>query len=483
MRIQDQAARRGTTSKLLPLGRWMLISLVLHVPLTPLAALFGLALLLLPHRDDSPPSPPVTEIPVDLFLETDELTPSSPGTRPVEPEPVADSALVERPAAPRVGLDAGVPPDAGALFDAGRGATDAAIADAGAPDAATERDRTPIDSGVADAALEPSDAGTTERRPLAVVGARGVVDPNANIRVLIDTQRLRGHALGARIGSMLGSVYQWRDFFGPTGIDPVRDTDRIFITGPALRDSSAVVALIQHRLEPARLRAAIDLLVQRDRTGHWFDGGVPVAKARADRADRFFVLPAPNLLVVTPESALKSALRLGPRTRLPQIPAPEIVTAHVQTPWRAFIGTGLSIPRSLAWAEARVIANAGGGATIRFLAEDESAETAQQSAARLEQAVGEGLDLLANATNLFGFLFGAKTPRLAESISFQAQGKQVVGVLIFNESQVLRILDLARRLVVPPSGRRAAPAAIGGASGALDPAPSGPQRAPSLKAR
>lgn len=438
---------RGGLHKRPPLRWWLAISAIVHVPLTPFAGLLGLALLLLPQTDENQKDlPEVTEIPIDLLLEFDE---------PLEPAP----AVSVPPQAP----DPGTPPDA-----------QSDTRDAQAPKQVPKTDPK-ADAGAA-ASPEASDPGMTERRPLAVAGARGVVDPNANIRLLIETRRLRDHALGARIGTLLGSVYQWRDFFGPTGIDPVKDIDAIFITGPQLRDSRAVVALIQHRLEPARLRSAINLLVQRDQNGQWLDGKVPTARARADRADRFFVISGPNLLVVTPEGALKSAQRLGPRTRLPRIPPPEIVTATVQTPWRALIGTGLSIPRSLAWMEARVLTTTEGGAIVRILAEDENPEAAKTSAAQLGRAVEEGLDLLANASNLFAFLFGSRPQKLADRVHFQAEGKRVVGELVFNESQVLRILDLARRLVVPPRSRPAPSAA-----GTADSGSSGPNlpRAPS----
>lgn len=431
VRIVDQAEWRGSRGAFVRLVRWLVASAILHVPLTPLAALFGLAMLLLPREDEAIQNvPPITEIPIELFPEMGAPAPAPPSVAPAEPAIVVSPPAPKRVARKRILEDAGVPPPED-------GGADAGARDAGSP---------------------PVDAGTRERRPLAVAGARGVVDPNANIKVLIDTERLRNHPLGARIGKLLGSVYQWRDFFGPTGIDPVRDIDRIFITGPQLRDSSGVVALIQHSLAPERLKAAIDLLVQRDRKGSWLDGGVPIAKARADRADRYFVMPASNLLVVTPESALKSAERLGPNTSLPRIPPPDVVTAHVQTPWRALIGTGLAIPRSLAWAEARVTPESGGGATVSFLAEDEDDAQATLSAAEVERAIRDGLDLLARATNIFSLLFGGKTPRLVESVSFRAEGKRVIGTLTFTEGQVTRILDLASRMIVPPSPRPSEPA-------------------------
>ncbi|HEY8944614.1 MAG TPA: hypothetical protein VIM73_10150, partial [Polyangiaceae bacterium] len=221
MRFVDHAEWRGAPGALVRMVRWLALSAVLHIPVTPLAALLGLALLLVPREDEVPVNvPPITEIPIELLPETEAPEPAPPAS----PAPDAAPAAAAAPARPKEAIDrsiadAGVPPDASA--DA---AADAGAHDGGTPDAGAQADAG-LDAGAPDAgAPDAGDAGVVERRPLAVAGGRGVVDPNANVKVLIDTQRLRGHPLGARIGKMLGSVYQWRDFFGPTGIDPVKDT-------------------------------------------------------------------------------------------------------------------------------------------------------------------------------------------------------------------------------------------------------------------
>jgi hypothetical protein len=462
----DELDWRGRSKSLSWFVRWLALSLALHLPLTPLLGLLGIVLALAPPPDDAPPPPPLTEIPVELLPQTEE--PSPPPAAP-EPTPEAEAAAAVPAAKPPkppkppkkepLALDAGVPIDAAsedaasdAGFDAASDAAlDGGLADARSPDAAVE-DAGPraLDAGIAtsDAGTEPADEGKkAEASPLAVAGGRGVVDPNANVTLLIDSQRLRGHPLGPRVGKLLAGVHQWRDFFGPTGIDPVRDIDRIYIAGPQLRDSSSVVALIQHRIPKAKLRAALDALVARDPEGEWLDGGTPVAKARADRAARYFVTPSASLLIVTPESTLRSARRIGTQMRLPTSPAPEVVTAHVKTPWRAFIGTPLNVPRTLRWAAAHVTPDPSGGATVRFVAEDADEATAQSNARLLERSISDGLQLLANATNLFALLFGDKSKKLVEAIEFHAEGERIVGTLTFTEAQVVEIVDRVGRLL------------------------------------
>jgi hypothetical protein len=471
----DELDWRGRSKSLSWFVRWIALSLALHLPLTPLLGLLGIVLALGPPPDDAPPPPPLTEIPVEILPQTEETAPPPAPPEPMsEPEAAATAPAVKPPKPPKkepLAMDAGVPIDAAtedAASDAGLDAAsdaapDGGLADAQAPDGGlADAGPRATDAGIAasDAGTEPADGGKkAAASPLAVAGGRGVVDPNANVRLLIDSQRLRGHPLGPRVGKLLAGVHQWRDFFGPTGIDPVRDIDRIFVTGPQLRDSSGVVALIQHRIPKAKLRAALDALVARDPEGEWLDGGTPVAKARADRADRYFVTPSASLLIVTPESALRSARRIGPQMRLPTSPPPEVVTAHVETPWRAFIGTPLNVPRTLRWANAHVTPDPSGGATVRFVAEDADEATAQSNARLLERSISDGLQLLANATNLFALLFGDKSKKLVETIEFHAEGERIVGTLTFTEAQVVEIVDRVGRLLgarvprAPDAGR------------------------------
>lgn len=432
---------RGRARPLRALIRWLALSLALHLPATPLLGLLGLALAVRAPEDDLPPPPPLNEIPLEILSETSPA--EAPLAAPSEPAaPSADPA----PALPREAPEEPKPK----------------------PPAKPESKASPAPSASAVPPSEDPGQDKAERKPLAMTGAKGVVDPNANVRILIDSERLRGHALAPRIGKMLGSVHQWRDFFGPTGIDPVNDIDRMFIVGPQLRDSSAVVAMIQHHIPKAKLREALDVLVKRDPNGEWLDGKVPVAKARADRASRYFVSPGANLLVVTPESALKSAERLKANIKLPTSPVPEVVWAHVETPWRAFIGLPVDVPRSLRWAELRVSPDEDGGATIYFEAEDQDAAHARSNAAYLERSIASGLDLLASASNIFALLFGGNTKKLFQRIEFHSEEARVLGKIEFSEAQVVDIVDRVGRMIGARSARPRA-AASGSATPAVPP--------------
>jgi hypothetical protein len=417
------------------LGRWLALSVALHAPLTPVAGFLGL-IRLLGNEEAVPTLPPVTEIPLDII---DDDTP--PGGKPADAPPAPEPETVTEPVAPKEPEPVVVkkpmePKDAGAPDAAEQ-------VDAGAPDASKESD-----AGNAQDAGAAGDAGPTHKpgegigSPVAGISDKRVVDPNANVQVLVHNDRVRQHPLGARIGPMLRSVYQWRDFFGPTALDPMRDIDRMLIIGPQLRDSREVVAILQFNVPTERVRAAVDVLVARDPEGGWLDAGVPVAKAHADRGERVFVFPSPQVLVVTPPTAQAAAEKLSKKFRLPGPKGDEIAIAKLATPWRAFMGLrGISIPHSIRSAELRLSPTPDGGVVIDVLAHDESNESATSDAqaltAALQAATSLDLGLLGSV------MFGASKKNFIKKGSFEPDGSDIRGEIVMTRAQVETVLDLA----------------------------------------
>lgn len=404
-------------------------------------------------EDDEPPLPAVTEIPIDVATDLGEAE-SAPAPPPPVAAPPAAGETEPAPTVPKPKpkpkpkpiVDAGVP-DASA--DAG-----AEIADAGAPDAAP-RDAAPdapADAGVPDAGglADAGDAGRSTGDPMADNPAvRSVSDPHANVRVTVDTEKLRAHRLGARVGGLLRGIYQWRDFLGPAGIDPVRDIDRIYIVGPQLRRSANVTVIIQHRLGKELMHEALDRLVQRDPSGGWDEAKVPTAHATADGAPRFFVQPSPAIVIVTPPETLASSQRFFPRY-LPKLKGQVIARTYIATPWRAVRGLPFRVPQSIAWAEIQIEAAESGGAVVHIEAQDESAETASKNANELTSAV-----LAATSLNLgvLGDLLGQRPRQFVQSVEFEAKGDRILGTITASEQQVQDALDLASVWLVPPPPR------------------------------
>lgn len=456
------------------LGRWLVLSVALHAPLTPVAGLLGLVHLL-GTDDDVPTLPPVTEIPLDIIDDDTPPAGESETSGVKEPEPVAEPVVP----APRQPEPVAVKPPE--IKDAG--APDAApeTPDAGAPDASQH------DAGAGGAAGNADDAGTPRKpgegigSPVAGIGDKRVVDPNANVQLLVHNDRVRRHPLGQRIGPLLRNVYQWRDFFGPTAIDPIQDIDRMLIVGPQLRDSREVVAILQFNVPQERVRAAVDVLVARDPEGSWLDAGVPVAKAHADRGERAFVFPSPQVLVVTPPSAQASAQRLSKKFRLPAPKGDEIALAKLATPWRAFLGLPVAIPKTIRSAELRLSPMPDGGVTIDILAHDETEALAVADARALTRALqlATSLDL-----GLFGaVLFGTSQKKFIQKGSFEADGADIRGEIVLTRAQVETLLELAGGFLAgrAPQPRAPSPAPPPGLPPSALPTPGLPTPAPSAE--
>jgi len=460
--VDSKTHRRGPADT--STGRFaklLVVSVLLHVPLTPWAALVGLLSLWSPPSDDVE-APPITGIPIDVIEDEPAAEPSPPAEPAAAPDPGAPSepAVVVKPKKklPKI-VDAGAPDAQDADVDAGSdaGPVDAGIADAGkassdAGAVADARDAgAPTDAGVAS-----TDAGAKPiSDPQVVSGVKRVADPNANVRLTLYTDKIRENPLGKQLGSLLGSLYQWRDFFGPTGIDPIKDIDQIYIVGPQLRNSSNVVAILRHHLPAAKLHAALDTLVRSDKQGgEWLDAGVPVASAHADGAERRFVIANAQTVVVTPPSAFSAAAAAGKQLTLRPSKGPEVALIYLATPSRAMLGLPVRVPDSIKWARIRITPSADGGASAELEAEDENAEVASENAAYLTRTLNALSQL---NLGFLGSLLGQSSHRFIEHVGFTSEGKMIHGNARVTRDQLQTALDMAGAFLSDRSARRARP--------------------------
>jgi len=459
------------------LRRWLLFSFLVHLLFTPLGPLFGLLALISHPLSEPLPVEDLRGIPVELLEQHEEPTQTAiPEAAQAEPLPELPAAIVTPKVKPKHQLleqDAGEVPDAAPPGDAGRpeplNATRDTVTDAGSLLAA------------ADAGNQPGAAVVQQGSPanpdeVLAASTRGIADSNANVRLSLFMDRVREHPLGNQLGQLLKSVYQWRDFFSPASLDPVKDFDRIFLFGPQLKDSSQVAAFLQHNMHPARIRKAIDGLVKRSGTGSaWLKGSKnPAARAVADRSQRLFVMYPNHVVAVVPPGAEKDALSL-PELNLPAAKGEELARAFVKTPSRALLGTRFSLAQSIRSAEIRVYAGDEGGARIEAELEDESSE----AAARNSRQIKRDVDTVTLANNWL--LSGS---RFAEPLQIRTEDNQIRATLHVTRPQAERILRIAEAYLTPEGRdqvRRAANVAqLDG--GQPSPQPSTPRPSPSASA-
>lgn len=428
------------------------VSLLLHMPLTPLAALFGLLSLVRQHEGPAPAdSSQINAIPVSLL--SDEEMKALGGTAaeppPPPPEPATPPAekgadeLLEGPS-PEELLPKPKPkpkkPEK----------TEETLPDGGVAHKPAERPSkegvSSADGGVPGEQRAPKQAMGGD--PMALAGAvSSVADANANVRLLVFNDRVREHPMGPRVGRLLAKLPQWSSFFGPTGLDPVRDIDRMMVFGPQLRESADVVAVLEYNVPPETMRRAIDGIVNREPKGKWLESKVPAAEARADRATRTFVLAKPGMLLMVPPRLADDALQKGPKLSLPRFRSEVALVAFVATPYRVFLNLNVpfQVPQSIKSVIIKVIPSPDGGALIEIDATDESAETARRNADLLERGVNMATQQ--NLGALGALLFGGQTLQLLEPIKLTADDNKIHGTAKATARQLDRMLNFAESWV------------------------------------
>lgn len=455
-RSSGTGAGRGHSARTLA---WALsFSVAVHLVLTPVAAWLGVFawLFQLTNVEDTSEPEQLRSIPITWLGEEAEPEPESAAPAPALTAPVA---LTETPSAPPVPTVKPAAP---------------------APPSPVEEKETPEKPPEA----KPPAGRPDIEHPVALAGVQTeLVDSNANVNLLMFSDRVREHPLGPRIGKLLTGLPQWSSFFETAELDPIRDLNRILIVGPEFRRSADVVAIVQHRLGREVLRKALDRLVRRPPRGRWLNSKVPAARAHADRAERLFVLPSSHLLVVAPLH-LEKQLLASPPLRFPAPEGKEALVLHVRSPVRALRGLPLALPESMAWLRVDVTALEDGGAQLRMTAEDADAALARSHAQGLTAAINA---LTHPDLGALGALLGLRSIALIDRLELRAQGNRISGQVELSRAQLERLLGLAEELVGDWNDRRdperrAAPSPAVGSSGARRTAPSGARAQPAQPA-
>jgi hypothetical protein len=405
---------------------WTLVlSALAHLLLTPLAGLIGvLGWLLAPPPEPDSEAEQLRSIPISLT--TDEVFGSGEpaASAPPPAAPVPEAALPEPPA----------PKPAPKPEPPAKPATP--------PPAPKPEPAKPAQSDEQDGI----------GHPVAMSGVGSpIVDDNANVNLLIVTERIRKHPLGPRIGALLVNFPQWSSFFASGEIDPVRDFNRILVVGPQFRRSADVVAILEHDLPQPALRGAIDRLVQRPPKGRWLRAKFPAARAYADRAERVFAMTAPHVLVVAPPQ-LEQQLLAAPPTAFPNPEGDAALVLHIKTPWRALMGLPFRLPESIAWLRMDLVPLNDGSVQVHITGADADARLASEHA----QTLSAALNAVTNPDlGALGALVGLRSIAFIDKIQFRAHGDRISGEVRISPRQLERLMVYTEELVASWTGRRA----------------------------
>jgi hypothetical protein len=279
------------------------------------------------------------------------------------------------------------------------------------------------------------DAGVSGSNPMAALGSvRSVSNTVANVRLQVETARLREHPLGTRVVALLGSIDGWRDLLRPDALNP-KDIERVLVAAPSLEGSAGTVAIIEHRASSEALRAAIDRLDTPD---------VP----------RHVILPSSGVVVVALQRYLAASSYADPELGLRALEENVVASGQLEKPWRAARALALTIPRSIRWLRFRV-ALASGGVTIAIEAEDESPDFARRDAEALNRVASE-----------------ASAERRWESGTFEAKEGFIQGTVSLSEAQCTAWLESLQPkrdpTAAPPLSATTETARLGDADPALE---------------
>lgn len=406
------------------LGGAALISVLAHATLSPIPLLLGLAAWFLEKPVDEPA---VDEIPIE-FLGIETLEPEAPPPKPVDVGPPVDAISSTAPQAPAT--PSGPKPN--------------------------ESKREP--KVVAAPPAKPA-SGLVD--PVALAGDAGkLADSNANVRVLLYTDQIRENAFGPEIGRLLQRAPQWSDFFGAARVDPIMDLDRILVAGPSLRNTSNVVAVVEHHLPANVIEGAFDALVAR---GGEFLAREPqmLARAEADRAERLFAAPNAHIVVVAPPSAAASLKKLKKGLKFPKGPSGVAAQLYVKELTKLLKLFGIKAPETLSSARAEVRPTEDGGARIDITLDDSNKEQRAEHADELEALVRRATKVDFRKMGALGALaalaFGGQEKTFVEEVEFGVKGEHIVGALTLTRAQIRTLLDFADAALPPLPAARPAP--------------------------
>ncbi len=389
-------------------------------------------------------------IPVDLLTEEEPAAPAPTPTSEPTPESTASPAK-HTTLGNEAGIDAAEEVDAGedasplaVMLDAGALASDAS--DGGEGDASALAADAAIalvgDSGIPGA--------NGPRDPSALLGAAGAVQSGpALVQLLINMEVIRTNPTGARMGPLLSAIPQWDDFMNGTHVDPVRDTDWVFISGPSLIHTERDMIWVHYSASDAVVDKAIDTVSKKYDRGGPFDAGVPGVKAslgHADRAPRVFLRPQAHLLVVCPPDFANTAAKALVGTKVsPHIRPGEAMRLTLKNPHRPMP----FLPETLSELRLWIIPRTDGGADV--FAEGDTPDAAEAAKA------AESVKKLVRDQNSIGVRI--VTQGLLNGVEIVPDGKMVRGKMTASREQLESILNLVAAQLGTPLPQAPAPPA------------------------
>jgi hypothetical protein len=255
---------------------------------------------------------------------------------------------------------------------------------------------------------------------------------DGKVGTMLHMDRIRDRPAAQRVVSS-GLV---GDYLDGTGIDPLRDVQRVFVASTGIRQSDRAVVVVWHRLGEAQAKAMLGALVQRDGSGAWLpDVGVPAARVVIKGHTRVIALVAPEYLVVLPVDNAKDAAKFAGTGGLPDPEGSESGLTIAQEPSKSLHAPHLpDIPESIK--SARILLNLGTDGSVDFAVDGESLNEEQAKADA--QTMGKEVE---NATSIKVAIVRV---RLFKPVDFRAEGAHVKTEVHLSAQEVDKLMGMAQ---------------------------------------
>ncbi len=268
--------------------------------------------------------------------------------------------------------------------------------------------------------------------------ARAIVGGQIDVLAFVD--RLSDHPLAPRIVAL----EQLQPLLYGTGLDPLRDLERAYVTAPHVRREDSVIVVGEHRVSAQQVQIALQTLIARsDPPGRWLTDqlGIPAVRVTIERRTRVVALPEPNVVVVLTDRYAAAASRFVGTGGLPLPLGPEAMVATAVDPAQTLKAPRVpAVPPTVRTLRMTVTRAPAGALDLYIEGQSTTPEQAQLDAAAMTESIDR-------ATSVKIVIFKV---RLIRPIHFVAQGDRVVGKRRLSQAELEKILGFVSSLLPKP---------------------------------
>jgi hypothetical protein len=268
----------------------------------------------------------------------------------------------------------------------------------------------------------------------AIEIARSIV--NARVGVMVWPSRLQGQALEVR----LHALNPLRPMLEGTGIDATRDVVAAYVASTGITSSDVAVAIVQHKIEAARLQAGLETVMARSvPRGEWIAGAsLPTARVTVRGQTRAVAVVDSEFLAILPEGIAGQASRFVGTGGFVDPIGPDVVVATALDPSRSLSAAHVPpIPPTMRNAEAHMWLAKDGGLDVTTVGESTDPAQATADAAALTSSID----------NVTSINLGIVKVRMFEQVIFHPEGSQVKSHVHLTAAEIDRLATLAETFI------------------------------------